>query len=81
MENFLTFLITPLLSAPEALSIVRDASGYSVTTSPSDTGMIIGKNGSVINSIRSLAKSYCLQHRLPPANIRLATQPLKTDQN
>ncbi|MBI2587327.1 KH domain-containing protein, partial [Candidatus Amesbacteria bacterium] len=65
MPNYLTYLITPLLSHPDQLEISSQAGSVTIKVSPDDTGRVIGKHGLVINSLRTLLKTYCHLHQLP----------------
>lgn len=78
MEDFLQFLVTPLVSDPKALKISVTTSGIVLKVAPDDVGRVIGKQGAVINSIRTLFKTYCANHSLPPLNVTLdAPEPKK----
>lgn len=77
MKPFLEYLITPLLSSPEQLSIEVSPGNILISVSESDTGKIIGKKGAVINALRVLLKAYCANHRLSYHNLTL--NPLKKD--
>ena len=77
MEKFLEFLITPLLSEPKSLKLKTESSQITIQIADADTGRVIGKQGSVINAIRTLAKTYCALHQLPPVNINLLAGPKK----
>ena len=58
MQEFLDFVIKALVRQPEAVSITPvDRHGetvYQLRLHPSDMGRVIGKDGAMINSIRSL---------------------------
>jgi len=73
MKQFLEFLITPLLSSPEQLAIDLSPENILISVSEADAGKIIGKKGSVINSLRVLLKAYCVNHKLPFQNLSLNT--------
>ena len=76
MQDFLKYLITPLLSEPDSLQIVTAPGNISVKVADIDVGRIIGKQGNVINALRTLLKTYCTVHQLPPINLTLQTPPL-----
>lgn len=78
MEDFLKFLITPLLSVPGELEISRTGNIISLKVADSDVGRVIGKKGNVINALRTLIRTYGTVHHLPIANLQLQT-PLKKD--
>jgi len=77
MENFLTYLISPLLSDPAGLTISQNSSTVTVKVSDADTGRIIGKHGAVINALRTLTKTYCAKNHLPQVTIVLDSPPKK----
>ena len=60
MENFLKFLITPLLSEPKELHISSTPESITIKVADADVGRIIGKHGNVINAIRTLLRTYCI---------------------
>jgi uncharacterized protein len=76
MQDFIKFLVTPLLSEPKSLEIVVEPGNVSLKVADPDVGRIIGKQGNVINAIRTLVKTYCAVHQLPPVNLTLLTPPL-----
>lgn len=78
MEEFLKYLITPLLSAPEHLQLNSQGSTVILKVDDADVGRIIGKQGNVINALRTLLKTYCSAHRLQFVNLILQSPPLKT---
>jgi len=65
MKEFIEFLVKSLVKNPEAVSVEEsgDASNfkYMITVDPSDMGIVIGKEGRTINSIRSLAKAKAVK--------------------
>jgi len=75
MEDFLKFIITPLLSEPKHLQITSTDNSITIKVGDPDVGRIIGKQGNVINAIRTLSRTYCAIHQLPPINILLLTPP------
>jgi predicted RNA-binding protein YlqC (UPF0109 family) len=64
MEDFLKFLLKPLLSEPKKLHITIQGNSIVVKVADIDVGRIIGKHGSVIHSLRTLLKTYCATHQL-----------------
>lgn len=58
MKDLLSYIVTSLVTKPEAVSIDEEnAEGsinLSLTVDPSDMGLIIGKGGQTIKSIRKL---------------------------
>lgn len=78
MEDFLRFLISPLLSSPDELVISTNASTITIKVADGDVGRLIGKHGSVINALRTLTKTYCSSHSLPQVTLVLDSPPLAT---
>jgi predicted RNA-binding protein YlqC (UPF0109 family) len=76
MEDFLKFIVTPLLTEPKQLKINVQPNSVSLKVADADVGRVIGKQGNVINAIRTLVKTYCAVHQLPPTNLLLDTPPL-----
>lgn len=76
MQDYLNYLLTPLLSIPDKLEVSIQTGSISLRVSPVDTGRIIGKNGHVINSLRVLLKTYCHLHQLPITTLTLLAPPL-----
>lgn len=60
MKNLLEFIVIHLVSHPEEVSIKEETteqgSEFFIKVHPDDIGRIIGKGGSVIHAIRSIAK-------------------------
>lgn len=73
MKELLEFIVTSLVSKPEAVSVDEQTDGGNVnlnlTVDPSDMGLIIGKNGQTIRAIRKL-----LTVRAIAENIRINLQ-------
>lgn len=74
MQDFLKFLISPLLTTPDSLSITENPTAIFLSVAPDDTGRVIGKKGVVITAIRTLLRSYCTLHKLPFPNLILKTE-------
>lgn len=79
MQDFLTYLISPLLSEPEKLEISINGSAVIIKVADADTGHIIGKHGTIINALRTLTRTYCTVRSLPIVNLILNTPELKKD--
>ncbi|KKU03170.1 MAG: hypothetical protein UX99_C0003G0009 [Candidatus Amesbacteria bacterium GW2011_GWB1_47_26] len=73
MQDFLKFLISPLLTKPNELSVSETRSAVYLTVSDVDTGRVIGKHGIIISALRTLLRTYCTLNRLPHANLVLKT--------
>lgn len=60
MKTLLEFILNRLVEYPEEVAVDQfDDQGttiYSISVHPDDIGRVIGKHGSVINSIRTIAK-------------------------
>lgn len=58
MKDLLEFIVTSIVSKPKAVKIEEDNQGglvnLTLTVNPTDMGLIIGKNGQTIRSIRKL---------------------------
>jgi predicted RNA-binding protein YlqC (UPF0109 family) len=78
MEDFIKFLITPLLSSTEELVITQTGNIVTLKVGDADVGRIIGKKGNVINALRTLVRTYGTINHLPIVNLQLQT-PLKKD--
>lgn len=76
MQDFLKYLVSPLLSEPDGLQVNVLPGNVSLKVADTDVGRIIGKQGNVINALRTLLKTYCVVHQLPPVNLTLQTPPL-----
>ncbi len=80
MKDLLLFIVTNLVTKPEAVSIDEQSQegdvSLNLTVDPSDMGLIIGKSGQTIRSIRRL-----LTVRAIAENVRVNLQlvePAKT---
>jgi uncharacterized protein len=76
MEEFLKFLVTPLLSAPDKLQITNQGNSLILKVDDADVGRIIGKKGTIINALRTLVRTYCTVHQLQFVNLLLDTPQL-----
>lgn len=76
MEEFLHYLISPILEQPEKLTITRQGVSLVIKVDESEVGKIIGKKGGVINAIRTLSRTYCAAHQIPLVNIILDSPQL-----
>lgn len=60
MKNLIEFILIHIVTHPEDVAVTeQELEGehqYSITVNPEDVGRVIGKNGSVIQSIRTIAK-------------------------
>ena len=60
MKNLLEYILIHLVDNPEDVTIELkeddDLTTYIIHVNPDDIGRVIGKKGSIINSIRNIAK-------------------------
>lgn len=75
MQDYLTYLISPLLSQSNQLEISSQSGSVTIKVGPDDTGRVIGKHGTVINSLRTLLKTFCHLHDLPFVTLTLSAPP------
>ena len=82
MKNLLEFILIHLVDNPEEvkIEITEDERGttYLIHVHPNDMGKVIGKKGSVINSIRNIAKIRAIKEGIRPY-ITLA-EPLEKEE-
>jgi len=75
MKNLLVFLLIHLVQHPEDVVIEETVTDretvYTLHVHPEDMGRVIGKNGSIIQAIRSIAKVRAVKEGIR-ANIVLA---------
>lgn len=68
MRNLLEFILNRLVNYPEDVRVEEDKQGeltfYKIHVNPEDMGRIIGKNGSVINAIRAIAKVRAIKENI-----------------
>lgn len=73
MQDYLKYLIAPLLAEPDRLQIVSHGNYLTLKVADPDVGRVIGKHGMIIHSIRTLLKTFCANHQLPPVTLMLET--------
>lgn len=68
MKNLLEFLLNRIVSFPEDIRVEESEEMgtfiYTIYANPEDIGKIIGKNGTVINAIRTIAKVRAIKEHL-----------------
>lgn len=78
MKNLLEYILIHLVDHPEDIQVevIEDdrVTTYLLHVHPDDMGKVIGKKGSVINSIRNIAKIRALKEGVRPY-ITLAEPP------
>ncbi|MDO8576937.1 MAG: KH domain-containing protein [Candidatus Daviesbacteria bacterium] len=78
MKDLLNFIVTSLVTKPEAISIdeqIEDGIvNLNLTVDPSDMGIIIGKSGQTIRAIRKLLTVRAIAENIR-VNLQLAEPP------
>jgi len=68
MKEFLEFLIKQITSKPEEIEITEnredDTFIYHIKVSEDDMGIVIGKEGKTIKSLRNLAKAKAIRDNI-----------------
>jgi len=77
MRNLLEFILNRLVDHPDEVSVTEEEVNsemiYTIHVHADDIARVIGKNGSVINSIRSIAKVRAIKEQIR-ARIQLAEE-------
>uniref|UniRef100_A0A7C4TPY7 RNA-binding protein KhpA n=1 Tax=candidate division WWE3 bacterium TaxID=2053526 RepID=A0A7C4TPY7_UNCKA len=65
MQEFLTYLLTNIVKNPQDVKVAEVVEGntfvYNISVSPDDMGLVIGKEGRTIKSVRALAKAKAIK--------------------
>ncbi len=65
MKEFVEFLVKNVVKNPDSVVVAEVVEGtnfrYNVIVDPADMGLVIGKEGRTINSIRLLAKAKAVK--------------------
>jgi predicted RNA-binding protein YlqC (UPF0109 family) len=81
MKDFIEYLLTQIVSKPEEVKIEEEENegftNFKITVSENDMGLVIGKEGRTIKSIRALARAKAIRDNIR-VNIELV-EPTKTD--
>jgi len=68
MKEFIEYLVKSLVKNPEAVTVTESGEGtnlkYLISVAQDDMGLIIGKEGRTINSIRFLAKARAVKENI-----------------
>ena len=68
MKDYLTFLLTQIVSKPEEIEITEELQEelylYHIKVSQEDMGKVIGKAGKTINALRELAKVKAIKDNI-----------------
>lgn len=68
MKDFVQFLVTSLVKNPQSVKVEEVQDGqtyrYNIAVDPADMGIVIGKEGRTINSLRALAKAKAVKQRI-----------------
>ncbi len=65
MKEFIEYLLNQIVYKPEAVNVAEDQVGgvfqYKITVDPSDMGLVIGKEGRTIRSLRALTRAKAIK--------------------
>lgn len=65
MQEFLTYLVKNIVKNPDDVQVEEILEGttynYQISVNPDDMGLVIGKEGRIIRSVRALAKSKAIK--------------------
>lgn len=65
MQEFLNYLVLSIVKNPDDVKVEEIIDGttfnYQISVNPEDMGLVIGKEGRIIRSIRALAKSKAIK--------------------
>jgi len=65
MKEFIVYLVTNIVKNPTDVKVDEVVEGngyiYNITVNPDDMGLVIGKEGRTIKSVRALAKSKAIK--------------------
>lgn len=83
MKNLLEFLLIHLCNHPEDVSIDEDVRDrdvvFTLHVHPEDMGRVIGKNGSIIQAIRSIAKVRAVKEGIRATIVIAEDAPAETE--
>jgi predicted RNA-binding protein YlqC (UPF0109 family) len=65
MKEFIIYILEQIVTQPDKISITEDTQNggttYEIEVADTDMGLVIGKNGRTIRSIRSLVKAKAIK--------------------
>ena len=65
MKEFIDYLLKQIVYKPEAVNVAEDQVGgvfqYKIAVDPSDMGLVIGKEGRTIRSLRALTRAKAIK--------------------
>lgn len=65
MQEFLSYLLTNIVKNPQDVQVSEVVEGntfvYNIIVNPDDMGLVIGKEGRTIKSVRALAKAKAIK--------------------
>jgi uncharacterized protein len=68
MQEFITYILNQIVTNPEAIVVTEEMEGdayvYHIKAAQEDMGLIIGKEGRNINSVRNLAKAKAIKENI-----------------
>lgn len=80
MKDFIAFLLNQIIQNPEAMEITQEDDGglqtYKIKVAQEDMGLVIGKAGKTIRSIRSLVRAKAIKD-----GVRIKVELVETDGN
>lgn len=68
IQEFIEYVVAQLIDHPESASVLHDVRGhrheFRLRLHPDDVGRVIGRNGSTISAIRSLAQASAQKNHI-----------------
>lgn len=65
MKEFIEYLVTRIVNNPDSVQISQEEEDgiirFHITVHPDDAGLVIGKEGKVINAIRNLVRIQAIK--------------------
>lgn len=83
MKEFIEYLLKQIVSKPESIEVQESNTGdifqYLIKVDPSEMGLVIGKEGRTIRSLRALAKAKAIKDNVR-INLELVDDARTQDQ-